>query len=171
MLAAGSRELPFVEKERNATRGRTPVNCRQTLPVSTPMDASCSTVGSGTTAQSANISIPSAPKRSVPPSSIMQLETGGDPRQRLDDLDQRAHQGAGVLARATHQPVRLPVLDHHRREVIRVQQNLPRIPGPDVPVALERLEAFREDRQVVRLRGIDDADTRQVDPILAPPCA
>jgi hypothetical protein len=96
---------------------------------------------------------------------------GRDARERLDDLDERAHEGAGILAGAAHQAVRQAVLDHHRGKIIRVEQNLPRIAGADVPVALKPLEALGQDRQVVRLGGIDDADPRRGRCRIARPCA
>ena len=71
----GNLALPLVEKESIATRGLMPVSCRQVVPVCTAIVASCSTVGSGMTAQSAKNITPFSPYRLLERSSIMQLET------------------------------------------------------------------------------------------------
>jgi len=52
---------PFIENESNATRGFTPSRCRASCAVDTAISASCSTVGSGMTPQSAMSSTPFSP--------------------------------------------------------------------------------------------------------------
>ena len=71
----GCDALPLVENDRNATRGRMPSMWRASRAVVTAMSASWSTVGSGTTPQSAMNSTPFSPKRVSSTSMIMQLET------------------------------------------------------------------------------------------------
>src|SRR6266516_3943287 len=57
-----------------ATRGRSPSSCLDKCAVDTAMSASCSTVGSGMTPQSARNITPCSPKRVSSTSMIMQLE-------------------------------------------------------------------------------------------------
>ena len=66
--------LPLVEKDSNATRGRTPSMCRASCAVETAMSASWSTVGSGMTPQSAMNSTPFSPMRVSSTSMTMQLD-------------------------------------------------------------------------------------------------
>ena len=73
--AAGCLELPCVEKLRKAILGLVPKIWRARRPVCTPMEASCSMVGSGTTPQSAKKSTPSSPNSCRGNSTIIALET------------------------------------------------------------------------------------------------
>lgn len=69
-VTRGCSALPFVEKDNIATRGGVPTNFSWLAAVVTAISASCSLVGSGTTAQSANV------RHGPPAASITkQLET------------------------------------------------------------------------------------------------
>ena len=70
--------LPFVEYESIATRGFTSIKCRASCAVDKAISASCSTVGSGTTPQSAMNNTPFSPIRESSTSMTMQLEAVDD---------------------------------------------------------------------------------------------
>ena len=100
-------------------------------------------VGSGITAPSAKNSTPSSPTARSGSSHDHAAEDRAHLRQRLEHLEQRAQQPAGIFARAAHQAVGQAVLDHHRAEIIRVDHDLARIVDAEALVAVELVRGVR----------------------------
>ena len=107
--------------------------CRASCAVETAMSASCSTVGSGITPQSAMNSTPFSPKRESSTSMIMQLEAVVVLRRHLDDLKQRPQHAARRVAGAGDEAVGLVHGEHHRAEIIRLHASLRALPELSVP--------------------------------------